>query len=754
MIPFEISSVTIVRIAAKGKRAMRKNVRFSWLAILIAIIGFTTKTNAEVRLPKVFSSHMVLQQDKPIVVWGWANPNEEVSVEAGTSTGKTTANDKGEWKATLPALKAGGPAIALKVSGSNQITFDDVLVGEVWICSGQSNMEFGIGNALNAKAEIAAADEPEIRLLKVDKSWKPSPQTDMNGEWRVCTPKSVSEGGWNGFSAVGYFFGRELHKELGVPIGLIDVTWGGTVIQSWTPPEGFAAVPALSSDNEKLQLAVAGSAAHDQALTAAIASMDAWSADAKKSIADHTLPPPMPALAAGLFGPNDVQASTALFNGMIHPLCPLAIRGAIWYQGEANEKEGKLYTERMKALIGGWRTIWGEGEFPFYFVQIAPFNYGDKRPYLPEFWEAQAEAEKVIPNTGMIVVNDIGNLGDIHPKNKQDVGHRLAARALFQTYGKADVLGQSPTFKSMATEGSTLRVTFAHTGTGLSSRDGKPISWFEIADSDGSGFKKATATIDGASALLSAPEVKNPVAVRFAWAMLAEPNLMNSAGFPVSAFREGTVPPKDSVTQNVPELKNYKLVYDLDMSRLGADIHYTTDNHAAINGPFDRIAYAVELEDANGKSSWVYSSMDAFTNDITKIGVPTAASGAHFQQNIANLNVFSNMPGIVAGENLSGGNIEFWPNNYAPNNTAGVPNASNDTFDAGDSPTDPVDGYGCMQVHNHDAKQTLFAINHWREGGGSDLGIGNAPTGNPDWTFAANGDSYASKRLRVFVHLK
>jgi sialate O-acetylesterase len=173
-----------------------------------------------------------------------------------------------------------------------------------------------------------------------------------------------------------------------------------------------------------------------------------------------------------------------------------------------------------------------------------------------------------------------------------------------------------------------------------------------------------------------------------------------------------------------------------------------------MNVPFDRIAYAVELQDANGKTSWVCTSMDAFTDDITKIGVPTTASNAHFQQNIANLNVYSNVSGIVTGEGLSGGNIEFWPNNYAETNTAGVPNASNDTFDFGDTPTDLVDGYGCMQVHNHEAKQTLFAINHWREGNGADLGIGNAPTGNPDWTFAANGDGYTNKRLRVFVRAK
>jgi sialate O-acetylesterase len=731
---------------------MDRRAKAFLLSLLVTFVAATT-ANADVRLPKIFGSHMVLQQDKPIVVWGWASPGETVLVELGAVNVKAAASDKGEWKITLPAMKADSQPMTMNVTGSNKITFDDVLIGEVWICSGQSNMEFGLGNVNNAKAEIAAADYPQIRLMKVDKAWKPAPQADMTGEWKICTPDSVSKGGWNGFSAVGYFFGRDLHKQLNVPVGLIDSTWGGTVIQSWTPPEGFAGVPALKGDYDHLQLAIPGTPAHDQQLKDAIDAMNAWTVAAKQSIADHTMPPALPVLSADLLGPNNVQSSTALFNGMIHPLCPFAIRGAIWYQGEANETEGALYTERMKGLIGGWRNIWGEGDFPFYFVQIAPYNYGPKRQDLARFWEAQAAAENQIPNTGMIVVNDIGNIKDIHPKNKQDVGHRLALRALTDTYGKKDLMSRSPTFKSMATEGSTLRVMFDNAGTGLSTRDGKSPTWFEIADADVGVFVKAEAKIDGASVLLSADGVKNPVAVRFAWDSLAEPNLINSGGLPTSAFHAGDIPVHDSVTKNVPELKDYKLVYDLDLSKLGPVIKYAGDTPAAPM-PFDRVAYAMELQDSAGKAQWVYVSMDAFTTDITKIGVPTLASGAVFQQSVAHLNVFSNVSGIVTGENLAGGNIEFWPNNYTGTNSASVPGASNDAFDFGDQMTEPADGYGSMQVHNHDAKQTLFAINHWREGDGADLGIGNAPTGNPDWTFAQNASSFVSKRLRVFVRVK
>jgi sialate O-acetylesterase len=732
---------------------MRLSYRMRLVPLVVAAI-LASHADAAVRLPKIFGSHMVVQQQKPIVIWGWASPGEQVAVELGGSTAKTTATEKGEWRLTLPPRHAGGPPLTLNITGSNKVSFDDVLVGEVWLCSGQSNMEFGVGKVVNAKQEIADADQPEIRLMKVEKSWKATPQSDMTGEWKVCSPQTIVEGGWDGFSAVGYFFGRQLHKQLGVPVGLIDCTWGGTRIESWTPPEGFASVPALAGENETLRLSLPGNPEHDRLLNKAIDDTQEWVIHARDAVTDHEQPPAPPVFPRQLLGPADVQSATALFNGMIHPVCPIAIRGAIWYQGEANHDEGPLYTERMKALIGGWRSVWGEGDFPFYYVQIAPYNYGDANPAtLAEFWEAQAAAEAV-PNTGMIVVNDIGNLHDIHPTNKQEVGRRLAVRALADTYGKTDIVGSSPKLKSMAAEGATLRLTFDHAGTGLSTRDGKPPAWFEIADADEGGFKPAAAVIDGASVLLSAPGVKKPVAVRFAWNALAEPNLMNSNGLPASAFRSGSIPFRESVDLKVPEVKDATLVYELDLSKLGSEIRYTTDNHAAITKPFDRIGYAVELQTSDGDTQWVYTSMDAFTTDVTKIGVPTVASGASFQQDVGHLNVYSNVPGVVCGTDLPGGNIEFWPNNYRAENGANVPGASGEKFDFGDTPTDPVDGYGSMQVHNHAAKQTLFAVNDWREGSHADIGLGNAATGNPDWTFARNASAYSAKRLRVFVHLK
>ena len=695
---------------------------------------------------------MVLQQEKPLVIWGWAQPNETVTVEIGTESRTAKANERGEWKVELPPMKAGGP-YTLTVSGSSTVQFDDVMIGEVWLCSGQSNMEMGIGMARDGKQEIAAADYPAIRLLKVTRKWTPEPQSDIEGAWKVCSPKTVAEAGWGGFSAAGYYFGRELHKKLGVAVGLIDATWGGTNIESWTPPEGFAAVPALKQEYDLLQLGDPHTAAHNQRLEQVLQDTERWLVAARQALVEQTNVPPMPTYPAELLPPHDVQNRTALYNGMIHPLHPFALRGAIWYQGESNATEGMLYTERMKALISGWRQLWGEGDFPFYFVQIAPFTYGFKPEIIGEFWEAQTAAQR-IPNTGMVVINDIGNLKNIHPTNKQEVGRRLALWALAKTYGQHDLVYAGPSFKAMSIEGDKLRLTFDHVGGGLASRDGKPLSWFEIIDADEGGFVKADALIEGATVVLSAPGVKHPVAMRFAWSMLAEPNLMNAEGLPAGAFRAGTVPERDLMALNVPEAKDYQLVYDLDLAKLGEMVTYQVDNHAKLSKPFDRIAYCLELQGGDADTQYVYVSMDAFSDALDKIGVPTAKSGARFQQNVSNLNVYSNVKGIVTGTALAGGNVEFWPNNYGPANTAKVPNASDQTFDFGDDPSDPVDGYGSMQVHNHAAKQTLFALNHWREGSRADLGIGNQPTGNPDWTFAGNAGSYQMKRLRVLVRPK
>ncbi|MBI4721202.1 MAG: 9-O-acetylesterase [Chitinivibrionia bacterium] len=728
----------------------------SWSGLVAAVsllFAGALTGSAEVKLPKIFGSNMVLQRDAPIAVWGWAAPNEAVSVAVGDAKADAKATAKGEWRLDLPAMKAGGP-LKMTVKGSNEVVFDNVMVGAVWLCSGQSNMEMGIKACTDADTEIPAANNPAIRLFKVPKKFTQAPQNDVDAVWKVCTPETVAEGGWGGFSGAGYYFGKELNKALNVPVGLIDASWGGTRIEPWTPPAGFAKIPALASVYELVQIMDPGTDLHKQRLEKVLNDVGAWTEQAKKSIVEKTAAPILPKYPDELLPPKDQQVPATLYNGMLHPIVPFGIRGAIWYQGESNHGEGMLYTEKTKALVNGWREVWKNPKLQYFFVQIAPFYYGEENPnVVAEFWEAQAAVVPAVPDTGMIVTTDISDLKDIHPKNKKEVGRRLSLLALAKTYGK-DVVCVGPSFKSMSVEGAKVRLTMDGVGGGLASRDGKPLDWFEMIDQDEGGFVKADAAIDGASIVLSAPSVKKPAAVRFAWSKIAEPNLMNKEGLPGVPFRAGEVPKRDQLVM-VPEAKDYQLVYDLDLSKLGAAITYDVDNRAKINKPFDRVAYILELEAQGGQPQYVYASMDAFTDDLGKLGVPTVASGANFQQKVNNLTVFSNVQGIVTGGGLKGGNIEFWPNNYGPQNSKGIPNATNDGYDFGDQPSDPADGYGSMQIHNFEAKQILFAINSWKSGPQADIGIGNRKDDkNADWTFAKNGSSYAKKRLRVLVHLK
>lgn len=729
-------------------------IRIHLLSFAVAASFLAVPAQAEVRLPKIFGSHMVLQQGKPIQLWGWANPGETTTAQLGESKQSAVANDKGEWKMSLPAMKAGGP-YALKVGGSSEVVFEDVMVGEVWLCSGQSNMEMGMKMFHISPQEIAAANHPGIRLMLVENKWTPRPQNDIEGTWKTCTPQTIAEGGWNGFSATAYYFGREIHQTLGVAVGLIDSDWGGTKIESWTPPEGFAAVPALKEESDRVQRANPKSEGYQQRLQQAVAQLDQWHQAARAALLAGQPTPAAPNLPEEMRGPQDLQHATALYNGMIHPLAPFAIRGAIWYQGESNMGDGMRYADRMKALVTGWRKVWNQGDFPFYFVQIAPFLYPDRKPETePELWEAQAAAAHEIPNTGMAVINDAGDLHDIHPQDKPAVGKRLALLALAKTYGKNDLACSGPVFKSLKSEGNQLRVQFDHTEGGLVTRDGKAPDWFEIVDAEEGGFVKADARISGDSIILSSPEVKRPHAMRFAWSQVATPNLMNGRGLPAGAFRAAMTSGKDWISAHVPEAKDYELVYDLDLTRLGASITYDIDKHLDLRKPFDRIAYALELEDGNLRTRHLFVSMDAFTDDPVKIAVPTVASGAVFQQNVSNLNVWSDVKGIANGTKLQGGNIEFWPNNYSQANAANVPGASAERYDGGDQPIEGPDGYGSMQVHDRGSAQTLFAINHWRDGLQADVGIGNQPTGEPDWTFARNAASYRSMRLKVLVKTK
>ncbi len=495
---------------------------------LLLVCGM--ELGAQLRLPRVFADHMVLQRDVRIPVWGWAAAGGKIAVKFGEHAADCVAGADGTWRVELPAMKAGGPH-TMTVRAASTITLKDVLVGEVWLCSGQSNMEMGVKAIKDAEREVAASKNPQIRLCAIPKITAGEPRRDVAATWRVCGPKAVVHGAFGGFSAVGYFFGRRLFEELGVPIGLIDSSWGGTRIEPWTPPGGFEDVESL----RKIAKEIADRhRSYRSALPARLTHVESWVEATRAALQSGGTLPPAPNLPR--HPTNNAVSPSGLYNGMIHPLVPFAIRGAIWYQGESNLGDGMAYLAKMKALIGGWRKVWGQGDFPFYFVQLAPYNYGRRRnpQELPAIWEAQTAALAIV-NTGMAVTTDIANLGDIHPKNKQDVAARLALWALAKTYDRKDLVHSGPIYKSMKIEGDKIRLEFTHVGSGLAMK-GKILEWFDIAG-ENQRFEKAHAKIDGNSVVVWSEVVKKPVAVRFAWHMLAEPKLVNKEGLPASPFR-------------------------------------------------------------------------------------------------------------------------------------------------------------------------------------------------------------------------
>jgi len=361
---------------------MKRGSRITFAAAVAAVLLAGAAAQADVRLPHIFGNHMVLQRDLPLPVWGWADAGEKVDVTlADRAVVSTTAGPDGAWRVTLPAMQAGGP-VKMSVKGKNEVVFDDVLIGEVWLCSGQSNMEMQVVSSKDFDKEKAAANLPLIRQVYVPHVPAGTPAQDFNGNWVVCSPDTVG-----GFTAAGYFMARDLFKALKVPVGLVHSSWGGSAIDPWCAPAGYAQVPALKGTYDDVMFRDPKSDSHKALLRDYLGKLDAWTTLAKDALAAEKPINPVPDYPAQLKPLDQYGTSTGLFSGMIAPLIPYAIRGAIWYQGESNHGEGMLYAEKTKALVGGWRALWKEGDFPFYWVQIAPFRYGDENPgVMPTFW--------------------------------------------------------------------------------------------------------------------------------------------------------------------------------------------------------------------------------------------------------------------------------------------------------------------------------------------------------------------------------
>ena len=501
---------------------MGRSFRCAFVAVLV--VSAVSPAVAKVTPHDLFSDNMVLQRNAEVAVWGAADPGEAVTVTLGGQVVRDTADTEGRWKVTLRTAEAGGP-VELIIAGTNTITLKNVMIGEVWLCSGQSNMNWRLAAAKDAKAEIEAANHPNIRLFTVRSKAAPEPYAKAPGKWLVCDPKSAR---W--FSAVGYFFGRDLHAAIKAPVGLIHSSWGGTAAELWTSREGLESdeslKPLLKVKAERLARYEAARAAYPEKVAA-------WEKAVAEAKAAGKKPPRKPRIPlSGLY-------PTALYNGMIHPLIQFRIAGAIWYQGESNARGvagAKQYATLFPTMICDWRAKWG-AEFPFLFVQLA--NYRARRPQPGDSaWARLREAQLktlAVPRTGMAVIIDIGETGNIHPKNKQDVGKRLALAARAVAYGEKDLVCSGPIYESMKVEDGAIRLTFTHVGGGLVAK-GDHLVGFAVAGEDRK-FVWADARIDGDTVVVSSPSVAKPVAVRYAWADNPDCNLYNQEDLPASPFR-------------------------------------------------------------------------------------------------------------------------------------------------------------------------------------------------------------------------
>lgn len=498
-------------------------------AVVLAIaLGSPLAARADVKMPAIFGSHMVLQRDQKDRVWGWAEPGEEVTVQIAGQTHTAKAGDDGAWHVMLDPMPAGGPH-EMTVKGKNTLKFDDVLVGEVWICSGQSNMQWNVGNANHADLEIAAANHPNNRLITVPNRGTQEPQKDFNGRWVPCRPDTVG-----GFSAVGYFFGRQLYQTLGVPVGLINDSWGGSACEAWIRRDILASDPRYAElmkkweDLEKNQ--EKGKAEFEKRLAR-------WREEVARARAENKRPPRRPSSLDQLMSGNARPGN--IYNGVLKPTIGYGIRGVIWYQGESNAGRAYQYRDMFPLMIKSWRDEWGQGDFSFYWVQLADFMNESPEPRessWAELREAQTMTMDRLPKTGQAVIIDVGEGRDIHPRNKQDVGMRLARWALARDYGHK-IECQSPTYKSMEKNGNKVLLTFDHVGKGLYTFDVPEARGFTVAGADHK-FHRAKARVVGNNKIeVWSDDVSEPVAVRYAWADNPVCNVYSRDGLPATPFR-------------------------------------------------------------------------------------------------------------------------------------------------------------------------------------------------------------------------
>lgn len=498
-------------------------IHFKKLLLLFIILGLKLSITAQVKLPALVGDNMVLQQKTKVNLWGWAAPNEKIKIQLGWQDlpVEIAADAQGNWKTTVGTPSGTEIPYTITIEASNKIVLNNVLIGEVWICSGQSNMYFPVGReegtwktgVKNYEEEIKNADFKSIRLFTVLTRASQKPLDDVTGSWKLCNSENIKS-----FSAVAYFYGRDLYQSLKVPIGLIASSWGGTKAEAWTSQavleENTNFLPILEQDakNEKVFQE----------------KLETYYADlAKERLANNGNSD-----KTQLKKPKKEENKTSyvLYNAMLHPLINYTMKGVIWYQGESNAEKAFLYRSLFPAMVKNWRSDWNQGDFPFYFVQIAPHKGQNA-----DIREAQLIASKTIPNTGMVVTTDIGNETNIHPIDKQTVGYRLALIAKAKTYGQNKLVFSGPMYNHMKIKKHKIQLFFDEVENGFK-KSKEDLKEFEVAGND-QVFYPAEAKIDGKTIVVSSSKVKEPIAVRFAWKPTPAPNLFNAEDLPASPFR-------------------------------------------------------------------------------------------------------------------------------------------------------------------------------------------------------------------------
>ena len=702
-------------------------IKLCFLVTLCASIGW-----ASVELGAPFADRMVLQRERTVPVWGKASPGEKVTVAFAGQSVSTKASETGAWRVDLAPMNASSESRELIVSGADsEARVKDVLVGEVWFASGQSNMECPIwgGNPRYRDGKgammIAMTRRPRIRWAKNAHAWSAAPKAIDSVTWRDFSPESVAAANGSYLSAVAYYYALELYGALEIPVGIIDSSWGGTNIDAWTPRCGYEGHPELKD-------------VADYPVT------EAWKAEMKKG---------------AVSGAH--QQPTVLWNGMVDAWAPFAIRGFIWYQGCNNNGEARRYCAKMHALYDGWAKAFQNPDLKLYFVELAPY-----RSSWFELQRAQMKFAAEERNAALAVVSDAGNLDDIHPNDKEIVAKRLALHALKRDYGFANIEDESPVLKSWKVENGAFVMTFDHAaGWYVYAPNRSVVPNFEIAGADGVFVPaklrnvEASGKVKGKNLVVSADAVKDPVRLRYLFKTPFTGTVYSDAALPLGSFdidartnlpKRVGAPVKLGEAERIPELAGYRKVLTLDLPA-GPDFERKPPAVPAVEGDVTRVAYLLELEDDKGEVSWAMTAMDAFASDPKAFGVPCRASDRH-QGPVRKLTVRSNLSNVTPVTEAEGGCIEFWAANYGTDCAIAGIGGSPKIYDFNDNPNAPSIGYGSMQVHNAKAGETIWAFNHFNTTSTADIGIGNNEWGeHKDWTFMSNASEYKTRRLSVYV---